>query len=170
MTKKCFKITQKGRFFVKYYKGQHLTTGWWFLLDYSLTSYGCHLWYTCLKWYLLGFKILIFGGCKWGKRADNGPKWQKILLWSISQEPHVNLMSRCFFYFLKKFYFPYCMGGKKSPKTSKNSVGRTLNFRNHNHMIFIYYTYMYKRIISPSIFSFFQTINFQDHVAGLLRG
>ena len=49
------------------------------------TSYDCHLWYACVKWYYLQaffhvFKTFIsqsFGGVK-GQKI--GPKWQKVLL------------------------------------------------------------------------------------------
>ena len=43
ITQKCVKITlllAKRALFVKYYKGQRPTTGCWFLLDYSLNTWG----------------------------------------------------------------------------------------------------------------------------------
>ena len=51
------------------------------------TSYDCHLWYTCVKWYLHDFfsffqNFDFLGGRakKGGKgRAKNAPKWQNIL-------------------------------------------------------------------------------------------
>ena len=56
-------------------------------------SYDLHLWYTCMYKRIISpgiffifFKILIFGifkGEGGGKRAKNGPKWQKILSVSL---------------------------------------------------------------------------------------
>ena len=61
------------------------------------TSYDCHLWYTCVKWwYLHVFFSFVqnfdFLGCLGVgvKRAKNSPKWQKLCLsCSISQKPYI---------------------------------------------------------------------------------
>ena len=47
--------------------------------------YDCHLWYTSgNQWYLqVFFQNFDFLDCQWGKRAKNGPKWQKILSVSL---------------------------------------------------------------------------------------
>ena len=46
--------------------------------------------------------------------------------------------------------------GKKWPKMSKISVRRTLYFRNHiSYDLHLWYTYMYKRVISPGILFIF---------------
>ena len=47
-------------------------------------TYDYHLWYTCVKWwypqlFFSFFQNFDFSGCLGGKRAKNGPKWQKIL-------------------------------------------------------------------------------------------
>ena len=80
------------------------------------------------------------------KRAENGPKWQKIcLLHSISQEPYIIWLSfvvdKCkmiispgTFFIFSKFWFFVLLGGwkgKKRPKMTRNSVRRTLYLRNH---------------------------------------
>ena len=54
---------------------------------------------------------------------------------------------------------------KKWPKLTKNFICRTLYFRNHiSYDLHVCYTCMYRRIISPGIFSFFfQNFDFRDH-------
>ena len=60
-------------------------------------SYDLHLWYTrmykriiSLGIFFIFFKILILGIISGdGKRTKNGPKWQKILSCSVSQEPYI---------------------------------------------------------------------------------
>ena len=88
---------------------------------------------------------------------------------SISQETYITWyiiyganvynddISRCFFFILKFWLSRLSRGwkGKKWPKMTKISVCRTLYFRNHiSYDLHLWYTCMYKRIISPSIFLF----------------
>ena len=61
ITQKCVKITlllAKRALFVKYYKGQPLTTGCWFLLDYFLQSE--HWNYCPLPNYRMYFENILF--------------------------------------------------------------------------------------------------------------
>ena len=55
------------------------------------TSYDCHLWYTCAPGIFFIFSKFGFFRFLGGKRArgKNGPKWQKILLHLVSQEPYI---------------------------------------------------------------------------------
>ena len=60
--------------------------------------YDCHLWYTCVKWYLQAvfvgfFRILILWVVKGRGRARNGLKWKSYLLLSKSQEPYIIWLS-----------------------------------------------------------------------------
>ena len=63
------------------------------------TSSDHDFWYTCVKWWYLQmfffprFSKFWFLGLLGGKRAKNGPKWQKIISRSISQEPYIILLS-----------------------------------------------------------------------------
>ena len=57
--------------------------------------------------------------------------------------------------------------GKKWPKMSKISVCQTLYFRNHISCdLHLWYTCMYKRIISPAIFLYF----FKILIFGIIMG
>ena len=89
-----------------------LSIKWWYLLEFfyyffkilifqvvngikghapyfkNHASYDCHLWHTCIKWYLsVVFSFFLnfdFLGFQWGKGAKKGPKF--CLLHSISEE------------------------------------------------------------------------------------
>ena len=123
-------------------------------------------------------KILIF----WVHRVVKGRKmvWydKKLFLWcSISQEPLYHMIvicganvwndniSRCFFN-VKILIFQVVKGlkGQKMAQNVENFC-RTLHFRNHTaYDLHLWYTCVYKRIISPSIFfHFFQNFDFFDH-------
>ena len=83
------------------------------------------------------------GGRGGGKRVKNSPKWQKILLRLIAQEPYVIWLSfveyKCkmilswAFFFLRFWFFGLLQGskGNKWPKMTKNFVLCTLYLRNH---------------------------------------
>ena len=150
----------------------------------NYTSYGCDFWYTCEKWCYLQqiftfFRILIFGvvrGVKGQKTVQNDKKFY--LSHSISQEPYIiwfsfivhmckMIISPGFFFIFSKFWFSGFSGGwkgKKWPKMTKMSVCCTFYFRNHiSYDLHVWYTCMYKRIISPGIFWFFQNLDIWDH-------
>ena len=115
------------------------------------------------------FKILIFGllgeykGKKWSRMTKN------CLLDSISQEPYIiwllfmvqmckMIISPGTFFNVKILIF-YIVKGLKEQKMAqmaKISVHCTLYFRNHiSYGLHLWYTCMYKRIISPVIFLIF---------------
>ena len=78
------------------------------------------------------------------------------------------------FFSILKFWFSRLSGGwkgKKWPKMTKISVCHTLYFRNHiSYDLDLWYTCMYKRIISPGIFLFFLFfIFFKILVFGIIR-
>ena len=78
-------------------------------------------------------------------------------------------ISRCFFSMLKFWFSRLSRGwkGKKWPKILKISICCTLHFRNHiSYDLRLWYTCMYKRIISPGIFFIF----FKILVFGTIRG
>ena len=114
-------------------------------------------------------KILIFGllggykGKKWSRMTKN------CLLDSISQEPYIiwllfmlqmckMIISPGTFFNVKILIF-YIVKGLKEQKMAqmaKISVHCTLYFRNHiSYGLHLWYTCMYKRIISPFIFLIF---------------
>ena len=100
------------------------------------TSYDCHLWYTSVKWYLQWvffhfFKILIFQVVSWVKEQQNGPKWQKFLSHSISQEPYLiwlwfllmckMMLSPIIFFIFSKFWIlGFYGGGVKGKEIAHN--------------------------------------------------
>ena len=70
----------------------------------------------------------------------------------------INYVRSTFFSVLKFWFCRLSRGwkGKKWPKMLKISVCRALYFRNHiSYDLHLWYTYMYKRIISPGIFFIF---------------
>ena len=96
---------------------------------------------------------------------------------SVSQEPYIiwlsfmgkNDISR--FFSILKFWFSMLWGGLKGqkwPKTTKISVCRTLYIRDYiSHDLHLWYTCMYKRIISPGVFfHFFPKCWFLGSLAG----
>ena len=116
------------------------------------------------------FKILIFRlhrGVKGQKMVQNDKKF--CLLRSISQEPYIIWLSfmvqmckmiispGAFFSFkILIFWVVRRLKGQKWPKMTKIFVCRTLYFRNHiSYDVDLWYTCMYKKIISPGIFFHF---------------
>ena len=115
------------------------------------------------------FKILIFGllggykGKKWSRMTKN------CLLDSISQEPYIiwllfmlqmckMIISPGTFFNVKIliFYIVKELKEQKMAQMAKISVHCTLYFRNHiSYGLHLWYTCMYKRIISPFIFLIF---------------
>ena len=78
-----------------------------------------------------------------------------------------------FFFYLLQFWFSRSSGGWKCktwPKITKNLVCCTLYFWNHiSYDLHLWYTYIYKRIISPVIFfHFFQILIFG--IMGIWKG
>ena len=109
------------------------------------TSYDCHLWYTCVKWwdlqefFFIFSKILIFWvvrGVKMQKMVQNDIK---ISLLQVSQEPYImwlsfmvhmcKMISPGFFFVFSKFWF-FGWEGKKWSRMTKHSVCRGY-LRNH---------------------------------------
>ena len=122
------------------------------------TSYNCHLWYKFVKWSCLqGFffhflKIFIFWVHRWVKRQKTG------LSRSFMVQMCKTIISPGFFSILK-FWFSRLSRSwkdKKWPKMTKISVSRTLYLRNYiSYDLHLWYTCMYKKIISPGIFFIF---------------
>ena len=87
--------------------------------------------------FFFSFSKFWFFGLLGSKRPKKGPKWQKIVIFS-------------------KFWFSGLSEGWKGtkwPKITKISVCCTLYFRNHiSYDLHLWYTCVYKRIISPGIF------------------
>ena len=117
--------------------------------------------------FFIFFKILIFWihrGVKGQKTVQNDKKL--CLSRSISQEPYIiwlsfmvqmckMIISPGVFFNFKILIFWVVRGLKvqKWPKMTKISVCRTLYFRNHiSYDLHLWYTCMYKRIISPDIY------------------
>ena len=125
-------------------------------------------------------KFLFFG-----KRAKNGPKWQKILSVTLYISGTIHPMiviygvhvsndniSRLFSIFLK-FWFFGLLGSKRAKKWSKiiKKICCTLYFRNHtSYDLYLWYTCMYKRIISQAFFSFFSKFWFLGLLEGVVKG
>ena len=115
------------------------------------------------------FSKFWFSGLKRVKMVQNNRKVSPLC--SISQEPYIIwlsfMMHMCkmiispgvFFFYLLQFWFSRSSGGWKCktwPKITKNFVCCTLYFRNHiSYDLHLWYTYIYKRIISPVIFFHF---------------
>ena len=74
------------------------------------------------------------------------------------------------FFSILKFLFSGLSGGRKGkkwPKMTKIFVCRTIHFRNHiSYDLHLWYTFMYKKIISPAIFFHF----FKILIFGIIRG
>ena len=118
------------------------------------------------------FKNFDFLGPQGHRRAKNSPEWEKILSVAlhISGTMHhmiVIMVQICkvmislsiFFFLILKFWFSRRSGGwkgKKWPKMTKISVYHTLYFRGHiSHDLHLWYTCIYKMIISAGIFFIF---------------
>ena len=118
------------------------------------TSYDFDFWYACVKWYLQecfscfqNFDFLHLWG---GKRVKNSPKWQKILLRLIAQEPYVIWLSfveyKCkmilsWAFFFWDFDFLGCYKGQRA--TNGPRWQKTLSFALYisgtiHHVILIY--------------------------------
>ena len=106
-------------------------------------------------------KSLIF----WVHRGVKGQKTVQndktlCLLHSISQDPYIIwllfMVQMCKVVICSFSRFSRGWIGKNGPKMSKISVCCTICFRNHiSYDLHLWYTCMYKRIISPGIFFFF---------------
>ena len=135
---------------------------------------------------LFYFSILIFWVHRAVKRQKMVQNDKKLcLLCSISQEPYIMwllfmvqmckmIISPGIFFNIKILIF-YIVKGLKEQKMAqmaKISVHCTLYFRNHiSYGLHLWYTCMYKRIISPVIFFifFFKDFDFLDHWEGEYR-
>ena len=89
-----------------------------------------------------------------------------IVIYSANVKWHLQV-----FFSILKFWFSRlsrCWKGRKWPKMTKISVCCTLYFRNHiSHDLHLWYTCMYKRIVSPGIFLIFF---FKILIFGIIRG
>ena len=102
----------------------------------------------------------------------------------ISQEPYIIwlpfmvqickiMMSPSVFFNVKILMFQVVRGwkGQKKPKTLKISFCCTLYFRNHiSYCLYLWYTCLYRRIISPGIFFIFFIILIFRIIRGEVKG
>ena len=128
--------------------------------------YGTHVQSDNISpWLSHFFKFLIFWvarGIKVQKMVQNDKKLFRSC--SISQEAYIMVViyGTILTFLFSRLWLDW--KGKKWHKISKISVCRTLYFRNHiSYDLYLWYTCMYKRIISPGIFIPFFDFDNQDH-------
>ena len=129
------------------------------------------------------FENFDFLGCWWGKSAKKQSRMtNNYVHWTPYLSNHTSwlsfvmqvckmIISQGIFFNVKILIFQVVKGlkGKKWPKMTKLSVCRTFYFRNHiSYDLHLWYTCMYRRIISPGIFFFF--FFFKILIFGIIRG
>ena len=102
------------------------------------SSYDCHLWCTCVKWYLQAFffffKILIFWVVSGGKEQKMGPNDKNLsFMLYISGTIHYMIWYPRVKYLqvvlsFSKFWFFMLLGGSKGKKWSKMSKSFVQNY------------------------------------------
>ena len=145
-------------------------------------TYDYHLWYTCVKWwypqlFFSFFQNFDFSGCLGGKRAKNGPKWQKILSVTLGISGTIYHMivifgtpvwndniSRQLFFF--KILIFWVVRGAKEQKIVQNDkklcVFYSISKEPYN-ICLSFMVYICKMRISSVFFSFFQNFDFRNH-------